>query len=280
MNFVEPDPPQQRRWTDGADRVEIALPRGHVTEGVVRAGATVRRPHQPTSYPIAHYLDHLERVGFDGSPRFLGVDDAGRDVLTFIDGAVSGASPEPWVADEALLVSVGELLTDLHRASEGFDQAQTLFPPSAGQGPGTLVSHLDVTPQNVVVRHGRAVALIDFDLTRRATRVDDVYNTATHWVPLADPLDVYPDWAGVDQPRRLRLLADACQLPRRQRAGLVQLGIRHADASWTRMKERAERDGGGWARMWAEGVGDRIRRRQRWLADNEQALTAALLADG
>jgi hypothetical protein len=35
---------------------------------------------------VADYLDWLEDAGFEGSPRFLGRDAAGRDVLTFLSG--------------------------------------------------------------------------------------------------------------------------------------------------------------------------------------------------
>ena len=31
-------------------------------------------------------LTHLERVGFDRAPRFLGVDEVGRQVLSFVEG--------------------------------------------------------------------------------------------------------------------------------------------------------------------------------------------------
>ena len=43
------------------------------------------------------------------------------------------------------------------------------------------------------------------------------------------------------------------------------------------MKYRAETLGGGWQRMWSEGVGDKIRRRQTWLEENSGPLTRALL---
>jgi hypothetical protein len=43
------------------------------------------------------------------------------------------------------------------------------------------------------------------------------------------------------------------------------------------MRAAAEQLGGGWARMWDEGVGDAIRRRERWLMDHGDRLTAALL---
>jgi hypothetical protein len=43
------------------------------------------------------------------------------------------------------------------------------------------------------------------------------------------------------------------------------------------MKYRAETLGGGWQRMWSEGVGDTIRHRQAWLDENADRITTALL---
>lgn len=44
------------------------------------------------------------------------------------------------------------------------------------------------------------------------------------------------------------------------------------------MKHIAEEQGGGWARMWQEGVGDRIKRREAWLERHGAELEAALTA--
>jgi hypothetical protein len=44
------------------------------------------------------------------------------------------------------------------------------------------------------------------------------------------------------------------------------------------MRHRAEVDGGGWRRMWDEGVGDVIKRREAWLERNGAAIEAALTA--
>ena len=266
------------------DEPEIELPKGDVTEGVVRVGDTVRRPHQPQSPAVAAYLHHLESVGFDGSPRYLGRDERGRDVLTYLSGEVPGDPPEAWAADDGLLASVAVLLRRLHEASVGFTppadavwrrdlvRVEVPVPDPVPE----LVSHNDVTPQNVVVRDGCAAGLVDFDLAGPTSRLLDVYNTAMHWVPLRPPGDVPPAWRTVDQPARLRLFADAYGLSGDERRRLPDLGVARADVTWLRMRAAAEQLGGGWARMWAEGVGDAIRRRQAWLRESRDALLTAL----
>jgi hypothetical protein len=263
---------------------EIPLPHGDVTPGVVRVGDTVRRPHQPQSVAVGRYLEYLERVGFAGAPRYLGRDDAGRDVLSYLEGEVPGDPPEAWAATDTLLASVGALLRGLHEASAGFVAAHDAVwahdlvrvPDETPLPPSELVSHLDVTPQNTIVRSGIAVGLVDFDLAGPTTRLLDVYNTAMHWVPLRDPRDLYPDWPDGEQPTRLRLFADAYGLSRADRLRLPELGIERARASHRRMQAAAEQLGGGWARMWREGVGDLIRRREAWLHMRREEFTAAL----
>src|SRR5260370_14089521 len=68
-----------------AEEPEIPLTGGH-TPGVVRVGDTVRRPLNASSERIHRLLVHFENCGFDGAPRFLGIDARGREILSFIDG--------------------------------------------------------------------------------------------------------------------------------------------------------------------------------------------------
>jgi Ser/Thr protein kinase RdoA (MazF antagonist) len=270
------------------DGVEVALPKGDVTEGVVRVGDTVRRPQQQQSAFVAAYLEHLARVGFTGAPRFLGVDDRGRDVLEFVAGDVPGASPEAWACTDDVVAGVARLVRALHDASEGWvpppelpwfgrDRVGPDLPAelAALPGPPELVAHCDVTPQNVVFRAGAPVALIDFDLARPTRRAADLLTTAMWWVPLQHPADRAPAQRDVDVPGRLRLFLDAYGLPGPQRAELLELADPMWRRGWLSMRHNALTLGGGWARMWDEGVGDVIERRRAWFAGERATLSLA-----
>jgi hypothetical protein len=275
-------------WVDKADQAEIPLAGGDVTEGVVRVGDTVRRPVGPHSQLVHALLAHLESVGFDGAPRFLGIDGAGREVLSYIDGEVAGRPRPPWIADETRLASVGRLVRAYDDAAASFAPPPDALPGAkAAEPPGIppapaylpeLIGHVDITPENVVFRNGRAYALIDFDLARPATRADEMFNALLWWAPLSDPRDVDPLLRHVDVPRRSRILADAYGLSGTDRERIMEVAMLRTRRSWYLMRQRAETRGGGWQRMWDEGVGEVIKRREAWLDRHAATLTAALTA--
>jgi hypothetical protein len=65
---------------------ETPLSGGNMSSGVVRVGDTVRRPAGPWTPAVHALLTHLYEAGFRGAPRPLGIDERGREVLTFIPG--------------------------------------------------------------------------------------------------------------------------------------------------------------------------------------------------
>ena len=161
-------------------------------------------------------------------------------MLTFLPGQCAGPVPEAWVQSEELLVSVAQLLRRLHAASAGFVPGAHPFPPRpVRQDPAELVCHLDVTPQNVVVRDGRAAGLVDFDLAGPTTAFKDSFNTAMHWVPLRDPADAWPGWEATDPFRRLRIFADAYGWNDEERRRLPAFGIEATSLSYERMQHNA-----------------------------------------
>lgn len=68
---------------------EEVLKGGNVNH-IVRMANTVRRPLGYWSPNVHELLKHLEQQGYEGAPKFLGIDDSGREILTFIPGEVPG----------------------------------------------------------------------------------------------------------------------------------------------------------------------------------------------
>jgi hypothetical protein len=257
---------------------EVQLRGGYTNAGLVtRVGDTVRRPRRTTSPAVHALLGHLEQVGFDGAPRFLGIDERGREVLSYVPGEAV-VSPEDdtwWQADEAL-VSVAVLLRRFHDAVAGFDAAAHAWPrPVPAAFRSALVTHNDPNLDNVVFRDGRAVALIDFDLAGPGSALWDVACAARLWAPLRDERDVPARLRG-RAPERLRLFADAYGLAQRDRARLPEAVV-HAHAWSYDVVRRAVGDGHeAFARMWEEGGAQLAERTRRWLGAQGPALHAAL----
>jgi aminoglycoside phosphotransferase (APT) family kinase protein len=187
-----------------------------VTQGIVRIGDTVRRPLRPFSLTVQAYLAHLRDAGFTGAPLPLGVDEQGREVLSFVPGDVPRNPLPPETAGDDVLVALARLIRALHEASAGWAPPPGAVwggtPASAGRpstGPAELVSHRDYYPGNVIFRDGLPVALIDFDLAKPTTRLYDIANALWYWAPLRDPRDRAPAFADADIPHRAAVFADA-----------------------------------------------------------------------
>jgi hypothetical protein len=274
--YVEPAP----------DLPEELLQGGDVTEGLVRIGDTVRRPFGPQSLLVRAVLQHLERTGFEGAPRFLGVDGQGREVLSFLPGEVASRPLPAWFRADDRLASVARLLRRYHEAMAGFEVPAGLEGswelPGLPRGipsveePEEVLGHQDITPDNVVFRDGEAFALIDFDLARPASRLLEVLNALTHWGPLTHPDDRDPALTDEEVTHRCVVFADAYGLDAASRERFVPVAVVRSRRSWHLMRHRAETDGGGWQRMWDEGVGDLINRRVEWLEKEGDRVGAAL----
>src|ERR671914_777397 len=225
------------------DRGEVVLPGGFTNAGrVTRVGDTVRRPRQPTGAATWALLDHLQRAGFDGAPRFLGVDDRGRETLSFIPGEAAIEPYPGWAFADEALVSVAELLRRYHEAAASFDPAGHTWPDFVPeQFRDGLVSHNDPNLDNVIFSGGVAVGLIDFDLAAPGSAVWDVACAARLWAPLRDARDM-PEALRGRALERLRLFIDAYGLPRRDRSRVVDLTI-HTHEQCYRVV-RAAVDGG------------------------------------
>jgi len=280
------------RFDDARDEVEVPLFGGDVSDGLVRRGETVRRPRGPHSAAVEAYLLHLERVGFDRAPRFLGIDDDGREVVTFLPGEMGGRPPHAWATDEDLLVELGTWQRALHDASVDVVLPDGVAWPERVQFPEVpdvfdvpdVVGHNDVTIENALfVPAGdgpdgpRTLAgVVDFDLAGPTTRLLDVATTLRYWAPVSAP-DARPVvLRDLDAGRRARILTEAYGLDRSERIALLDVLAQRFARSWYSMRHAAATLGGGWQRMWDDGVGDRIRDDEAWFAAERGGLVREL----
>ena len=252
------------------DGGEVSLYGGFTNAGrVSRVGDTVRRPWRATSPATKALLDHLERIGFNGAPRFLGVDDRGRETLTFIPGEAAVEPYPDWVLTDEALVGVAELLRRYHDAVASFDATGHTWPQSLPVAfRGGIVSHNDPNLDNVIFAGGRATALIDFDLACPGSAVWDVACAARLWAPLRDERDV-PERVRGRTLTRLRTFVDAYGLPERDRARVAEAMV-HAHDWCYGVVRRAVADGHEpFERMWREGGESRAGRTREWIASHE-----------
>ena len=157
----------------------------------MRVGNTVRRPLRANADFVLALLQHLERVGFDAAPRFLGIDEQGREMLSFIEGAVP---PDLGWYEDAQLVAAARLIRRYHDAVAG----------SPLVGDEEVVCHNDLSPCNAVFVNGLPIAFIDFDAATPGPHLRDLSYAVWLW------LDIGNDEINArEQSRRLRLFCVA-----------------------------------------------------------------------
>lgn len=221
---------------------EVPLLGGRITPGVVRVGDTVRRPvgaHSPFVHTVLRYLEH---VHFSDAPRFLGIDDQGRECLSYIEGFVPGdldaALTDEQLADAALL------LRRYHDVTAGSDLA----------GAEEVVCHNDISPVNTVFVDRRPTALFDFDMARPGPRIRDVSYGMFLWLNLG--------WDGPppgEQRRRIRLWCDAYGLA--DRTNLIEEVKQRVRETVMRRRSDGAEDA---ARWWHHQL--------EWLEQNERVI--------
>jgi hypothetical protein len=160
---------------------EEELAGGNVTK-VVRVGDTVRRSSGPRTPTIHRLLAHVRAKGLLWVPEPLGLDEAGREVLSFIPGDVPHGMPR-WIWTEQVLIDVARALREWHDATADFSAPDAVWGlPSSS--PREIICHNDFAPYNCVFRNGKFAGAIDFDVCSPGSRLWDLAYTAYRFVPL------------------------------------------------------------------------------------------------
>lgn len=244
---------------------EIPLSGGNATAGVMRVGATVRKPWTEYSPGVLDYMRILRERGID-LPAPLGQDDQGRMMTEFVPGPLAMNSS---TLTRAQLGRVGAMVRAIHDASQGLDaEALRLGPaliPAAG---ADLVCHGDLTPWNLLT--GTRWVFIDWDGASASTRIWDLAYAAQAFTlndPEADPSDAAQD---------LRAFVDGYAADAGLRAELAVALPQRAGAMHA-LLENSHRDGREpWGSMYADFHGAHWEAVTRFLEHNEQIWANAL----
>jgi phosphotransferase family enzyme len=262
------------------DLAETALHGGTANRGlVVRQGDTVRRPLRPTSAATHALLNHLAEVGFDGSPRLLGIDSQDREVLTYIHGEAVTPPYPAWSLTDEVLCSVAQLLRRYHEAASGFDvtaQRWMRVPPAPFDT--GVVCHNDLNLDNVIFRDGRAVALIDFDLASPGSVTWDVAGAVRLWSPLRPDRYIHDSRRGHSLDR-LRTFVDAYGEGDLDAELLVRAVRLTHDWIYRLIKDGADEGNAGFAEYWRQAV-RRLAATRTWYDRNHGRLVRALAESG
>jgi thiamine kinase-like enzyme len=262
------------------------VPAGEVLQGgVANAGAVVRhgdevvRPSNEHSKTIHALLRHVRSQGFTGvpEPRRLGSD--GREWLSYIPGDVPVPPFPEWSESDAALASTATLLRKFHDATAAFDplEGATWSTDLSDPEGGEVICHNDVCAENVVYRHGVAVALLDFDFAAPGRRIFDLAAFASMCVPLDTPQDAERRWrAGLDPFTRLRVIADAYGLPP-GRSELIHLITERFAGGGAFVQRQVEAGIPAFVQMWNEmGGQERYERRRRWFESQREHFVDAV----
>lgn len=241
------------------------LLRGGYRNRVERVGDTVRRTQGDRAEYVHELLGYLEGRGWTGAPRFLRVDDAGREILSYIDGHVAwdadGQPADVWA--HASLAQGAALLRELHDLTAG-------TPLAAG---AEVVCHNDLSPRNTVYQDSgdglRPVAFIDWDLAAPGRRLDDVAHMCWQYTGLGQtPV------SAIEAGALLRVICDGYGL--RDRAGVIEAILWWQDRCWRGMCEMADAGDPRMVELREQGVIDGVHAAHAWVAEHRGVLEDAL----
>jgi hypothetical protein len=230
---------------------EVVLMGGNTHARIVRIGETVRRPTCEWTPGVHSLLQHLESEGFTGAPRVLGIDDEGREVLTFVTGDVVDPDHLDLIESDDALESVGSFIRGYHEAIASFDMGQGRYrwcdwgaDPS---GTNEVLCHNDLAPWNLV-RSPKGWVFIDWDLAAPGRRSWDLAYALHTLVPLW-PTSGLSDDVVV---RRIRRFCSGYRMPDLG-PELIDGAIERCTTMYELIRKRAAHGEGHFTRLLADG---------------------------
>jgi len=159
-------------------------------EQIINKGEYVYRPSGNWTKDVHKFLAYLHNKGFDATPKPLGFDKTGREIVSFIKGEVSNYPLTKNASSIGVLTSAAILLRKYHDISLGFLEDNNVEEKCwqlPCRYPIEVICHGDYAPYNVVLNGKQAVGIIDFDTAHPGPRTWDIAYALYRWAPLTNP---------------------------------------------------------------------------------------------
>jgi hypothetical protein len=163
---------------------EEILSGGNVSN-VYRSGDTVRRELKADSAKIHKLLQHLENKGFSYAPKFLGIDEKGRETLSFIEGEAGNYPLKEYMWSNDVLKQIARILRLYHDSVSDFTIEESWQSIDNTPQPFEVLCHNDFAIYNIIFSQKRPVGIIDFDVAGPGPRLWDIAYTLYTCVPLS-----------------------------------------------------------------------------------------------
>jgi thiamine kinase-like enzyme len=227
----------------------------------VKIGNTVHRQNPENAAYVHNLLVFLEQENFNWAPHYLGQDEQGREITSFINGYTPHGQEVP---DEtwsiATMTEIFQQVRKLHDITEGTELSQG----------GECVVHGDLSFANTVYREGRAVAFIDWDSAKPGKRVDDLAHALATYLSLGE----YIEGGAVERAELARKLADAYGATAEQRSWLINSMLLQLQGSHDKQLKTIETGSDLGKRLAQAKVPEKIKGRIDWINENRSVFDA------
>ncbi|HSX01867.1 MAG TPA: phosphotransferase [Candidatus Saccharimonadia bacterium] len=171
---------------------EVPLHGGALNANIARIGNTVHREQSKNAAFVHKLFLYLEKADFAEAPRFLGIDNKNREILTYFEGNVPPGSGVK--LNDAKLENVAKLIRRYHDVTAD----------SKLSSKSEIVAHGDLGPHNTVFQNDTPIGFIDWDEAAPGARLRD----------FAYAVDCYTDLINknidtMEQVRRVKLMCQA-----------------------------------------------------------------------
>lgn len=152
---------------------------------VHRKGNHVYRTQKDGSGNVHRLLKHLEANGISGVPRFVGIDEQDREILTYLEGETADYPLKAYMWSDEAIQDVARLMRQLHDASTDFEWTSEWVPIDNTPQPFEVICHNDFAVYNTIFHEGKVAGVIDFDLAAPGPRAWDIVYALYTFVPLS-----------------------------------------------------------------------------------------------